>query len=556
MPSSSLARRFAVIGLGCALTAGVLAGAAPVAQADDSTTLTVLGTSDVSDSFLVQSVIKPGFERAHPGVTLNYIGNASGQAIINAEAGQGSALIVHAQSLENQFVSDGFSLNGAGKAVMYGDFVLAGPANDPAGVLNGSTHDIATAFEKIAAAGAAGKATFVSRGDTSGTTVSEHSIWPLTTGVTTCTVSTTNGGGTTPSTTGGDCPATVTPPSWYAVTGDKQGANVQAADTCAKGTFPNGGCYVYTDRGTFEYLQSQALLKTLQVVVRDNDASARGGSTALTNSFHAYAVNPAKFAGNSNVHLNPTLANEFLSYLTLPSTQANIGAYLANAQGGAPFLPDASPLITASAPAKAVKAGQKITITGTVRNVVPGTPVLSGVTVSLKATPQVTGSRAGAYIAATAKTDASGKYTLSYPAGGRATYTVTTGSITKVERPDLSPTFSDVLSPATSATSGAVTVQSKTSLSKLKAGNGKITGTAKLLPVDKYKTGQLQLFAAKYAKKMPTLKLISALPLAIAQGTVNYKYYLPKGKWYYQLHYVNNGVVLASASGVHLTTVH
>ena len=105
---------------------------------------------------------------------------------------------MHAASLENQFVGSGFSVEPFGRAIFWGDYVLAGPASDPAGVLNGSTHDIVGAFQKIAAAGAAGQANFVSRGNTAGTPVQEHAIWALTSGVQTCNVSAANGGGVAP----------------------------------------------------------------------------------------------------------------------------------------------------------------------------------------------------------------------------------------------------------------------------------------------------------------------------------------------------------------------
>src|ERR1700722_8906129 len=87
--------------------------AAGQASADPSSTLTVVGTSDVSDSGLVQNVIAPDFKAQFPQFTFKYVGSATGVAIQNAESGTGgpSALIVHAASLENQFVGSGFSYN-------------------------------------------------------------------------------------------------------------------------------------------------------------------------------------------------------------------------------------------------------------------------------------------------------------------------------------------------------------------------------------------------------------------------------------------------------------
>ena len=160
--------------------------AAPTSQADDANTLTVVGTSDVFDSNLVQAVLEPGFEAAYPQYDLNYVSKGTGAAIAYAEAGTASAMLVHAASLENQFVDQGYSAEQYGRAIFWGDYVLLGPASDPAGVMSDAPHDVAKAFEDIAAAGALGQANFVSRGGTPGTTVQEHAIWALTNDVTTC----------------------------------------------------------------------------------------------------------------------------------------------------------------------------------------------------------------------------------------------------------------------------------------------------------------------------------------------------------------------------------
>src|SRR5215468_3895381 len=116
--------------------AGVAAAAtmllAPsLARADTASTVTVLGTSDVSDSGLSQNVIGPQFKAAFPQYTYRYVGSATGTAIQNAQQGTGgpSALIVHAASLENLFVDGGYSYNNQfGNAIFTNDFVLAGPA--------------------------------------------------------------------------------------------------------------------------------------------------------------------------------------------------------------------------------------------------------------------------------------------------------------------------------------------------------------------------------------------------------------------------------------------
>ena len=108
-----------------------------LASADTSSTLTIVGTSDVSDSGLIPNVIQPQFTKDFPQYTFKYVGSATGAAIQSAENGTGgpSALIVHAASLENQFVADGFSYNNQyGNAIFTNDFILAGPTGDPAAV--------------------------------------------------------------------------------------------------------------------------------------------------------------------------------------------------------------------------------------------------------------------------------------------------------------------------------------------------------------------------------------------------------------------------------------
>src|ERR1700761_2556278 len=126
-------------------TAAMLLLSPGLGAADSGTSLTVIGTSDVSDSGLIPNLIGPQFEKAFPQYKFKYIGTASGTAITSAESGSmgASALIVHAPTLENQFVRGQFSYqtsstsgltNPFGSAIWTNDFVPAGPPGDPAGV--------------------------------------------------------------------------------------------------------------------------------------------------------------------------------------------------------------------------------------------------------------------------------------------------------------------------------------------------------------------------------------------------------------------------------------
>ena len=140
-----------------AIPAGLLAAAAlmfapALASADTASSLTVVGTSDVSDSGLIPNLLQPQFQQQFPQFTFKYVGSATGAAIQSAMNGTGgpSALIVHAASLENQFVANGFSMdNQFGNAIWTNDFVFAGSTADPAGVGANAANNIAQAFADV-----------------------------------------------------------------------------------------------------------------------------------------------------------------------------------------------------------------------------------------------------------------------------------------------------------------------------------------------------------------------------------------------------------------------
>lgn len=286
-----------------ALLAILLASDDDGSSAGGSSTLTVQGTTDVRDAGLLEEVILPGFAAAYPQYELKYIAVGTGEAIANAEAGQADALLTHAPTQERAFVEAGYSLEPHGLRVFDSDYVLAGPLDDPAGVLGGAPHDAARAFELIAAAGEAGEANFVSRGDNSGTNTQEKLIWGLT-GVEL------NEDGE-PGPAGGGETA-----EWYRRAGLGQAETVQLAQQCP---FPGGGCYEMTDRGTFERLAGDGVVEELKVVSQRNEAGARGGADLLVNRFSAYVVNPAKVP-----EVNVEGARAFLAFLISPRFQARL----------------------------------------------------------------------------------------------------------------------------------------------------------------------------------------------------------------------------------------
>jgi len=538
------------------LVAGALALALPVAplpapaQADDAGTLTVVGTSDIFDSTLVQSVIKPGFEAAFPQYTLNYVSKGTGAAIAYAEAGTASALIVHAASLENQFVAQGYSHEQYGRAIFWGDYVLLGPAGDPAGVLSGSPHDIVGAFQRVAAAGAAGTANFVSRGGTPGTTVQEHAIWALTSGATTCAVSEANGGGTSPSTAGGDCPSSISYPSWYHATGLTQGPNIVNGDAC---NYSNGNCYVFTDRGTFNYLQSTGAVSNLKIVTRDNAATAPGGGALLVNSFHAYALNPAKFDSNPNVAINLPAATAFLGWMTSPVAQSAIGRFL-SAGGDPPFLPDAAPALTSSALPRRIDGGRSFTVEGVLSDVVPGSPPLSGVRVSLqRVSTTPSGTRRVTVTGAT--TDATGHYSITYQPVRSQAYWLTVGQIAKVQDPKLSPVFGDLLAP-TSRFLGQVALRGNPQITHVSTAGGRLELRSRLRPYVLGSDAKVVLWAApRGAARAKGLQRIGARHLKAGATHVDVTFPLGAGHWVYKLRYVNSGRIAPGYTNRRVVTV-
>jgi tungstate transport system substrate-binding protein len=539
LPALRRSLTFAITALLCLFLLQVV-----TARADSPSTLTVVGTSDVQDSGLMPLLVTPMFEKAFPQFTLKYVSVGTGVAINDAETGVASALLVHAASLENQFVAQGFSSEQYGRAIFYGDYVLLGPASDPAGVMSNAPHDIAAAFARIAAAGAAGTADFVSRGGTPGTTVEEHSIWALdagTAGLTLCNVSSANGGGEAPSTAGGPCPTTTSNPSWYHTTGLTQGPNIEAANSCNFANAHGGNdCYVITDRGTFECLISSscgggsAAPTNLKIVTRNNSASAKGGATLLINSFHAYAINPAKFAGNPNVQINSTAAKDFLNFITSPTLQAQLKTFL-GATNDPPFIADAAPSITGSFP-KTVRGGKKITVAGTIANAVPGTPPLAGKTVAL--------TEGGVFIAS-GQTDSTGAYSIKFSPSSTGSYQVSTPAIAQIENSTLNPVFGDLLQPGASPAS-TITVDGSISGLSIKRLPGRVLTTGSVGPGSGHIKGSVELLARR-GKKGP-FKRIATDRLGSGDGRFAISASVKQGSWYFKVRFQDPGQIVTNTS--------
>jgi ABC-type tungstate transport system permease subunit len=567
IPPFSGRRWFAAPLLGL-LAAAALLFTPALASADTSSTLTVIGTSDLSDSGMMPNLIQPAFQKAYPQFTFKYIGTATGTAISNAESGAvgASVLIVHAASLENQFVANGYSYERYGRAIFTNDFVFAGPTGDPAGVAANGANNIAQAFADVASAGIAGKATFVSRGGTPGTTVEEHQIWALVqshnlapSGLLLCTVNSTSGGGMTPIAeghgvtasgqpcpNGGALPTASSLPTWYVATGLTQGPNVLAANACTGHPSGANSCYVLTDRGTYDYLASgtnpAGSTPGLKIVTRGpQSATAPGGVNALVNYFHAYIVSPTK-PGQA---VNLTAAQDFVNLLTSPALQAQLKTYLPNADpGGPPFVATASPIITARLPGT-YRAGKPATINGTVANAQPGFPAPANARVTVQrvvaGVPVPVGS---------AKTNAKGAFSLKFVPPVDGSYELTTSQIAQIEDPTLSPVFGDLLSPA-ATTPVKITVHSAVTKLFATSRGGKALVYGTVAPGTGHVKGVVTVLA-KGAKGR--FKKVATGRLGSGDGNFAVLVSAKPGKWQYKVTYADpRQVVGASSKTVKLT---
>jgi ABC-type tungstate transport system permease subunit len=559
-----------VLALAVALLCIFLLPAVP-AHADTSTTLTVVGTSDVSDSGLVPNLIQPDFQKAYPQYTFKYIGTATGTAISDAESGSvgASALIVHAASLENQFVAGGYSYEEYGRAIFTNDFVLAGPTSDPAGLGASGAHNIAQAFADIATAGISGKVTFVSRGGTPGTTVEEHKIWGLVqtsglapTGLLLCVVNATDGGGETPIAPGNGVTASGQPcpnggvlptgtqlPSWYVATGLTQGPNVVAANACTGHPSGASSCYVLTDRGTYDYLASgtdpAGAIPNLTILTRDDSASAPGGADGLINYFHAYIVNPSKPGETVNL----TAAQDFVNLLTSPAFQAQLKGYLPTSDsGGPPFVADAAPIITEAGIPHTYHAGKPVKVTGTLTNAEPGYPPLAGQKVTVD---EVAG--ALTLPIASGKTNASGAYTIDFVPPTTGSYELTTAQIAQIEDATLNPVFGDLLSPAATA-SVPVTVRSAIYDLTVKLRGGRALVTGSVAPGTGHAKASVKVLARLKGSKRG-YQTVATHRLSASDGNFAVLVALSANSWQIKVSYQDPRQVVASTSGTVNVTV-
>lgn len=250
-------------------------------------TLILATTTSTQDSGLLD-VLLPIFEK-QSGYFVKTISVGSGQAMKMGERGEADVLLVHSPDAEKAFVAQGFGVNR--KLVMHNDFIILGPASDPAKIRNAKS--AADALKAVAGSGSL----FMSRGDNSGTHAKEKGLWKA---------------------------AGINPEGqkYYQQTGLGMGETLNVAAE-KKG-------YVLADRGTYLALNKKARLG-LEILV--------AGEPKLLNIYHVIEVNPAKWPKANNAG-----AKAFGDFMVSKKTQDVIRSFGKKEFGSPLFFPDAGRL--------------------------------------------------------------------------------------------------------------------------------------------------------------------------------------------------------------------
>jgi tungstate transport system substrate-binding protein len=256
-----------------ALCAVVLAAGSCSAQIDKS--IVVASTTSTQDSGLFDYLLPIVRERT--GITVKIVAQGTGQALDTGRRGDADVVFVHAKSAELNFLAEGESLKRY--PVMYNDFVLIGPKSDPAGIMG--MKDVRRALQTIKDK----RASFISRGDRSGTHIAELNLWKE---------------------AGIDIDQAKGP--WYQAIGQGMGAALNTAGA--------SNAYVLSDRGTWIHFKNKG---ALQIVV---EADKR-----LFNQYGVMLVNPEK-----HPNVKKTFGQQFIDYLISPEGQNDIANYKIDGQ--------------------------------------------------------------------------------------------------------------------------------------------------------------------------------------------------------------------------------
>jgi tungstate transport system substrate-binding protein len=238
-----------------------------VAQAQAQAPSMVMASTTSTEQSGLFSHLLPAFKQA-TGIDIKVVALGTGQALDTGRRGDADVLFVHDQVAEEKFVAEGFGVKRL--PVMYNDFVLVGPANDPA---KARGKDIVSALQKVANT----QAGFVSRGDKSGTHAAELRFWKQ--------AGLENKGAA------------------YKECGCGMGPALNIASST--------GAYVLTDRGTWLNFKNR---QDLQILVE--------GDKSLFNQYGVMVVNPAK-----HPHVKVDLAQKFVDWVISPAGQASINGY-------------------------------------------------------------------------------------------------------------------------------------------------------------------------------------------------------------------------------------
>jgi len=271
------------------LTVALLTASCANRTGDEARVLRLATTTSTNDSGLLDAIL-PAFEAEH-SARVDVVAVGTGQAIALGEAGDADVILVHARAKEDAFVDEG---NGTARSdVMYNDFIIVGPADDPAAI-NG----MPLASDALFAI-AATESTFASRGDDSGTHTKELSLWKAS-------------------------GATLDPnAAWYKSLGQGMGSTLNYANET--------GAYTLTDRGTF-LAQGESLVNL--VVLVGGVSIGENADPALLNPYGVIPVNPDKGG------IDAELAAEFVEWLTSVETQKMIEEFGIAEFGQPLFYPD------------------------------------------------------------------------------------------------------------------------------------------------------------------------------------------------------------------------
>jgi tungstate transport system substrate-binding protein len=264
-----------------ALSALALAAPAAFAQADKS--IVVASTTSTQDSGLFEYLLP--IYKQKTGVTVKVVSQGTGQALDTGRRGDADVVFVHAKSAEEKFLAEGQGVKRY--PVMYNDFVLIGPKSDPAGIKG--VKDVGRAFTTIKDK----QASFISRGDKSGTHVAELALWKA---------------------SGIDIEKDKGP--WYKSIGQGMGAALNTAGA--------GNGYVLSDRGTWIYFKNKG---DLAILVE--------GDKRMFNQYGVMLVNPEK-----HPNVKKELGQQFIDYLISTEGQKDIANYKIN--GVQLFYPNAN----------------------------------------------------------------------------------------------------------------------------------------------------------------------------------------------------------------------